>query len=59
MQVTIIKNSLEFKSIILSFDNFIDIPNKTLNQHLQNPTTPTKFAKNNNVILNKKDIPII
>ena len=59
MHAKIINNSFEFKSIIFSFDNLIDIPNKILNQHLQNPTTPIKFAKNNNVILNKKDIPII
>jgi hypothetical protein len=35
------------------------MPNNTLNQHLQNPTTPTKLAKNNKTNVKTNDTPII
>jgi hypothetical protein len=58
VQNEIINNSLKFKSITFIFDSFADIPNSALYQHLQNPTTPIKFAKNSNINVNIKDTPI-
>lgn len=59
MQKKMIYNSFEFKSITCSFESFSDIPNKTLNQHLQKPTTPIRLANINSISVNNSETPII